>query len=62
MAPRSNRSPARVSRSRWRPVTAVAAGSVLVAVTVAASALAAITLGGMRIAGFGPDELASLLG
>ncbi len=62
MAPRSNRPRARASRSRWRPVTAVAAGSVLVAVTVAASAVAAITLGGVRIAGFGPDELASLLG
>lgn len=62
MAPRSNRPRARASRARWRPVTAVAAGSVLVAVTVAASAVAAITLGGVRIAGFGPDELASLLG
>lgn len=62
MAPRSNRPRARASRSRWRPVTAVAAGSALVAVTLAASAVAAITLGGVRIAGFGPDELASLLG
>lgn len=62
MPPRSNRSRARASRSRWRSVPAVAAGSVLVAVTVAASAVGAITLGGVRIAGFGPDELAGLLG
>lgn len=62
MAPRSNRSRARASRSRWRTVSAAAAGSVLVAVTVAASAVAAITPGGVHIAGFGPDELADLLG
>ncbi len=62
MASRSNRSPARAARSRWRSVPAVAAGSVLVAVTVAASAVAAVTIGGVSIAGFGPDDLASLLG
>lgn len=61
MAPRSNRSRAGASRPRWRPVSAVAAGSVLVAVTLSATAVAAITLGGVRIAGFGPDELAALL-
>ncbi len=63
MAPRrSNRSRARASRGRWRSMSAVAAGSALVAVTVVASAVAAVTLGGVTIAGLGPDELAGLLG